>query len=105
MWLTFVRVDGLEVHAVSDDVVLVADAVAAEHVAALAGDVERFAARVALDERDHLRGSPVRRRGVRLSERYRGCGWCDRSSVGRGWSSVRKGTALRRGRSSRRNGR
>ena len=57
--LTFIRVDGLEVHAVPDDVVLVADAVAAEHVAALTGDVERLSARVPLDERDHLWGRPV----------------------------------------------
>jgi len=56
----FVRVDGLEVHDVPDDVVLVADAVAAQHVAALAGDVQRLAARVALQQGDHLgRGFPL----------------------------------------------
>ena len=38
--------------------VLVANAVAAQHVAALAGDVQRLAARVPLDEGDHLRGGP-----------------------------------------------
>lgn len=52
----FVRVDGLEVHDVADDVVLVADAVASEHVPGLPRNVQRLPARVALDERDHLGG-------------------------------------------------
>ena len=38
--LTFVGVDGLEVHDVPDDVVLVADTVAAQHVPALSGNGE-----------------------------------------------------------------
>ena len=38
-----------------DDVVLVRDAVAAEHVPAVPRDVERLAAVVALQHRDHLR--------------------------------------------------
>ena len=37
-----------------DDVVLVGDAVAAEHVPALPRDVERLAAVVALQQRNHL---------------------------------------------------
>lgn len=37
-----------------DDVVLVGDAVAAEHVAAVAGDFEGLAARVALQQGNHL---------------------------------------------------
>jgi hypothetical protein len=49
-----VGVDRLEVHHVADDVVLVGDAVAAVHVAGDARDVERLAAVVALDQRDHL---------------------------------------------------
>ncbi len=49
-----VRVDGLQIHHVADDVVLVADAVAAQHVSAHARDVETLAAAVALDERDHV---------------------------------------------------
>ena len=57
--ITFVSVHGLEVHGVSDDVVLVRDAVAAERVAANARNVERFAAVVALDERNHLRCGSV----------------------------------------------
>ena len=85
--LTFVRVDGLEVHAVPDDVVLVADAVSAQHVAALAGDLERLAARVALDERDHLRRRPGSQRGgggVRGVGCDLGCG-CGDTPDGQGW--------------------
>ncbi|KAG5461467.1 MAG: hypothetical protein BJ554DRAFT_6336, partial [Olpidium bornovanus] len=52
---TFVRVHRLEIAHVPDDAVLVADAVAPEHVSSGAGDVERLAARVALHHRDHLR--------------------------------------------------
>src|SRR6266851_6368721 len=44
----FIGVDRLEVHHVTDHVVLVGDAVAAMHVAGGAGDVERLAAIVAL---------------------------------------------------------
>ena len=51
-----VRVDRLEVDQMAHYVELIRDAVAAEHVAALARDVEGLAARVALDERDHLGG-------------------------------------------------
>ena len=55
----FVRVDGLEVHDVPDDVVLVGDSIAAQHVAARAGNVQRFAARVALQQRNHFRSGPI----------------------------------------------
>ena len=51
---SFVRIDSLQVHDVSDNVVLVRDTVAAEHIAALTGNVQRFAARIALQQRDHL---------------------------------------------------
>src|SRR5258708_25016605 len=50
----FVCVHRLEVHAVADDVVLVRDAVCAVHVAGDARDVERLAARVALQYLDDL---------------------------------------------------
>lgn len=53
---TLVSVDGLQVHDVADDVVLIADTVASEHVAGVAGNVQGLAARVALDQRDHLGG-------------------------------------------------
>src|SRR5215204_4580461 len=49
-----VGVHGLEVLRHAHDVVLLLDAVAAVHVAGLAGDVERLAAVVALDQRDRL---------------------------------------------------
>src|SRR6266849_6270063 len=49
-----VSVDRLEVHDVANHVELVGDAVAAMHVARDAGDVERLAAIVALQQRDHL---------------------------------------------------
>merc|ERR1711991_334213 len=55
-----VGVDGLEVHDVADDVVFVADAVAAQHVAALPGNVQRLSAVVALHHGDHLRCSLAR---------------------------------------------
>ena len=61
MALTFVRVDGLEVHRVTDDVVLVADPVRAEHVASDARDVQRLATVVSLDQRDHLRSAAIGR--------------------------------------------
>mmetsp|Transcript_7412 Transcript_7412/g.18835 ORF Transcript_7412/g.18835 Transcript_7412/m.18835 type:complete len:219 (+) Transcript_7412:212-868(+) len=51
---TLVGVDGLEVHNVADNVVLVRNSVAAEHVARVAGDLQRLATRIALDHRDHL---------------------------------------------------
>src|SRR5215510_973003 len=50
-----VGVDGLEVGGVTHDVILDLNAVAAVHVAGGAGDVERLAAIVPLDQRNHLR--------------------------------------------------
>src|SRR5216684_7405131 len=55
-----IGVDRLEVHHVADHVVLVRDAVAAMHVAGGAGDVERLAAIVALQDRDHFGGVAAR---------------------------------------------
>jgi len=51
---SLIGVDGFQVHDVADDVVLVADTVTSEHVARISGNVERLAARVALDHGDHL---------------------------------------------------
>src|SRR6266481_1166879 len=51
----FIGVDRLEIHHVADDVILVRDAIAAVHVPGDPGDVERLAAIVALQQRDHLR--------------------------------------------------
>src|SRR5471032_3453164 len=45
-----VGVDRLEVHGVADHVILVGDTVAAVHVARDAGDIERLAAIVELDQ-------------------------------------------------------
>ena len=50
----FVGVDGFQVDHVADHVVFVMNAVAAVHVARHAGDVQRLAARVALDHGDHF---------------------------------------------------
>ena len=50
-------------------VVLILDAVAAEHVAARTRDLERLAARVALDERDHLGRKVVALLGAADGER------------------------------------
>mmetsp|Transcript_42159 Transcript_42159/g.73303 ORF Transcript_42159/g.73303 Transcript_42159/m.73303 type:complete len:438 (+) Transcript_42159:41-1354(+) len=50
-----VGVHGLQVGHVADDVVLVRDTVATQHVSAGAGDVETLAAGIALHEGDHLR--------------------------------------------------
>src|SRR5678809_1320346 len=52
----FVGVDHLEVHHVADHAELVRDAVAAEHVARHARDVQRLAAGVALHDRGDLDG-------------------------------------------------
>src|SRR5699024_2988247 len=51
----FVGVDGLQVHDVADDVIFVADAVAAMHVPSHARDVESLAAVVAFDQGNPLR--------------------------------------------------
>ena len=56
----FVSVHRLQVHDVADDMILIHDAIAAVHVAGDAGDVQRLAAVVALQQADHLR------RGVML---------------------------------------
>ena len=45
---TFVSVDRFEIHHVSNDVVLVYNSVATEHVSSDARDIERLSARVAL---------------------------------------------------------
>ncbi len=50
----FIGVDRLEVHDVAHHLVFARNAVAAMHVAGDAGDIERLAAIVALDDRDHL---------------------------------------------------
>ena len=60
----FVGVDGFEVHDMADDMVFIRDAVAAVHVSRFAGDGERFAAIVALEDGDGrawLRGRGGRR--------------------------------------------
>ena len=49
-----VGVDHLQVHHVADHAVFVADAIAAQHVARHAGDVERLAARVSLEQAGDL---------------------------------------------------
>ena len=51
---TFVSVHGFQVRGVAHHMIFDLDAVAAVHVAGHARDVERLAAIVALDERDHL---------------------------------------------------
>ena len=57
----FVSVYRLQVHTVTNDVVLIADTVAAERIAANACNVQRFAAVIALDEGNHFgRGSETR---------------------------------------------
>merc|ERR1719270_1287011 len=52
---SLVSVDGLEVHHVPDDVILVADSVTPEHVPALPGDGQGLSAVVPLQDGDHLR--------------------------------------------------
>src|SRR5688572_2246867 len=46
-------VDGFQIHHMADDVKLVGNAVAAVHVACDACDVQRFAAGIALEQRNH----------------------------------------------------
>lgn len=59
MLLTFVRVHGLQVEKVSDDVILVCDAVAAQHVSGLPGHLQGLPTVVPLQDGDHLRTRPV----------------------------------------------
>src|SRR4051812_13054688 len=56
---SLVGVDGLQVLGVAHDVVFLLDAIAAVHVAGEPSDVERLAAVVALDERNHLGRGPT----------------------------------------------
>src|SRR6185369_16466423 len=53
----FVGVHGFQVHHMADHVEFVADTVAAVHVARHARNIQRLAAGIALDQRDHLRCS------------------------------------------------
>ena len=52
--LTFVRVDRFEVGNVPHNVVFVHNPVSTENVAHFARNIERFAARITLDDADHL---------------------------------------------------
>lgn len=54
-----IGIDRLEVLGVAHDVIFDLDTVAAMHVAGLAGDVQRLAAIVALDDGDHFRRHSV----------------------------------------------
>ena len=49
-----IGVDGFQVDHVPNDVVFVVNAIAAMHVTRHAGDIQSFAATVALDQADHL---------------------------------------------------
>ena len=49
----------LQIHDVTNHVILIRNSVAAVHVARHAGDIQRLAAVVALDERKHLRRRPA----------------------------------------------
>lgn len=52
--LTFVSVDGFEVQDVTNDVILVCDAISSQHISGLSSDIEGFTARVPLQHRYHL---------------------------------------------------
>ena len=52
---SFIGVDGLEIHQVTDNVVLIGDPVAAMHVACNAGDFERLAAVIPFQQRNGFR--------------------------------------------------
>ena len=56
---TFERIDDFHIHHVTDDVVLVGDAVRTVNVSTEARDVEGLAGRIAFNERDHLRRNSV----------------------------------------------
>lgn len=51
---TLVCVDGFQVHDVTDDVVLICDAISSQHVSCLPGDIQRFATAIPLQHGDHL---------------------------------------------------
>lgn len=52
--LTFVSVDGFQVQDVTNDVILVCNAISSQHVSGLSSDIEGFTARVPLEHRYHL---------------------------------------------------
>lgn len=57
-FLTLICINSFQVHDVTDDVVLVTDAVATKHVSGLTGNVQGLPAWVAFEKADHLwRGS------------------------------------------------
>lgn len=56
-----VRVDCLQIHHVTDDVVLVRDAVPTEHVTGHTSDFQGLSRVVPFDQRNHLRSVPGRR--------------------------------------------
>ncbi len=56
---TFVRVDGLKVHDVTDDMKFVTDTVTTVHVARHTRDIERFAAGITFDHADHFGLEPM----------------------------------------------
>lgn len=52
--LTFISVDGFQVHDVANDVILVCDAVSSQHISGLSSDIQGFTAGVPLQHRYHL---------------------------------------------------
>ena len=57
--LTLISVHSFQVHHMPHNVVLITDAVAAQHVPAVAGNVQGLATGITLQEADHLWGGPV----------------------------------------------
>lgn len=51
---TLVCVDGLQVHDVTDNVVLICDAISSQHVSGLSGNIQSLATAIPLQQGDHL---------------------------------------------------
>ena len=52
---TLIGVDGFQIHHMADDVIFIGDAVAAQHVAGLARNIQGFAAIVAFEQGNSFR--------------------------------------------------
>ena len=55
---TFIGVDSLQVHDMTNDVILVTDTVASKHVSCQTSNFQRLATWISLDHRNHLRSCP-----------------------------------------------
>lgn len=65
---TFICVDSLQVHDVTDNVVLICNAISSQHVSGLSGNIQSFAAAIPLQHGNHLWCRSNRMRAIRSEE-------------------------------------